>query len=230
METAFSSKLRQVTVIHTEYLNPQLKKIRFAGDLAGTTYSAGQAIVLKVNDTSYRNYTPCLWDSEAGVAEVLFHLHGNGPGSELLSDLQKGDTLLMGLPRGFRLHRKDNRYHFFFGDETTLGLFMSLKEAIQAKGQLYIGLLELDEQAKDIPDQLGLMTDITDKTSFTASQASAFLDSLDRHIWNLWKSGTFYLMGNARSIQLFRSALKAQGIPARNIVTQPYWAQGKIGL
>jgi NADPH-dependent ferric siderophore reductase len=37
-------------------------------------------------------------------------------------------------------------------------------------------------------------------------------------------------MGNAKSIQAFRKALREKGVSNKNIHTQPYWAEGKVGL
>jgi len=231
MENAFSNKFRKVTVVDTEYLSPTLRKIRFAGDFSTVNFGIGQAVLFRVDNENYRNYTPSLLESQAGICEIVFHVHNKGPGSQFVAKLEKGDTLRIGLPRGFNLHQKESRYHFFFGDESTLGFFQSLKNEIHARQQNYFGVLELDSSAIGALDKLGLMIDVVQKSSTThAGNAIRFLSGLDESLLSLWKTGTFYLMGNAQSIQHFRKALRARGVSQRSIITQPYWAEGKAGL
>ncbi|MNL32853.1 hypothetical protein D3C87_1547310 [compost metagenome] len=76
----------------------------------------------------------------------------------------------------------------------------------------------------------GLMLDMVPKSINKAEYAIDSLRNLDVKIWDLWKNGYFYLMGNAKSIQTFRKALKEKGIQSNNIYTQPFWADGKVGL
>ncbi|MCP9751600.1 siderophore-interacting protein [Ferruginibacter sp. HRS2-29] len=230
MESTFSNKFRSVTITHIECLSTELKKIRFKGDLSSVKFQAGQAVVFRIDGRNYRHYTPSFWDSEAGICDIVFHLHGNGPGQLFISKLKEGDHLRMGLPSGYNLYKRDSKYHFFFGDETTLGLFQSLKNLINTEDKHYIGVLELDAGSLHAPGQLGLMLDVVPKAETKALHAIRFLDELEEELWELWKTGVFYLMGNARSIQVFRNALKQRGISSKNIVTQPYWVEGKAGL
>lgn len=229
-EIIFGSRIRTVTVSNTEYLNNQLKKICFEGDFRNIEYHIGYAVCFRVDDYSYRNYTPVYFNKAAGICEVLFHLHGKGPGSEFASRLREGDRVKMVIPRGKKMYRPESKYHFFFGDETTLGLFKGLKDIINDRDQNYIGVLELQNDFIEIPERLGLMTDTVQKSAAYAGDAIRFLNELDEVLWALWKDGTFYLTGNAASIQHFRKALKVRGINNRNIITQVYWAEGKRGL
>lgn len=230
MESMFSGKFRKVVVSKVEYLNPCLKRIIFKGDLKNVNFKIGQAIILRVDDTNFRNYTPSSWSETEGLCEVIFHLHGNGPGSKYISDLKVDDKLNIGLPRGFDFYKKNYKYHFFFGDETTIGFFKSLKNAIEENGQNYIGVLELNPNSLAPEIDLGCSLDIVPTSVNKAEHAVLFLENLHESVWQLWESGMFYLMGNARSIQNFRKALKAKGVSSRNIITQPYWMEGKIGL
>lgn len=230
VETVFSSKIPLVTITETSYIHQQLKKIRFEGNFDQLSFRTGQPVAIRVDDRNYRNYTPSFFDKTRGICEILFHLHGNGPGSTMAAALNEGDTLRMSTPRGKYLYQPQSNYHFFFGDETTLGLFKSLKDMINQEEQNYIGVLELCEPMMDVPDKLGLMVDCVPKTGRHAEQAIKYLNELDDVLWNLWKNGSFYLMGNASSIQNFRKALILKGVGSSQIITQPYWAEGKIGL
>lgn len=230
MESVFSGLNRKVIVSEIIYLNPFLKKIVFKGDLQSVKFKTGQAIVIRVDDTNFRNYTPSYWNSEEGVFEVVVHLHGNGPGSSYISGLNLNDTISISLPRGFDFYRKEHDYHFFFGDETTIGLFESLKERVEENGQNYLGILELNKDTLNYELKTKCIFDTVVSSSDKAQNAILLLNNLPDHVWKLWKDGAFYLIGNGRSIQNFRKALKEKGVNSKNIVTQPYWVEGKIGL
>lgn len=230
MENLFSRMARKVVVSDVTYINPFIKKIRFQGDFTNVKFKIGQAIFLRVDDTNFRNYTPSYWDNTTGICEVIFHLHGNGPGSKYVANLQVNDALNIGLPRGFDFYKKDYKYHFFFGDETTIGFFESLKNVINENGQNYIGVLEVNKESFPSLLNLECMLDLVPVSVNKAANAIHFLETLDAGLWNLWSTGIFYLMGNARSIQNFRKALKDKGVNGRHIITQPYWAEGKTGL
>lgn len=230
IEMTFTNKICKVNVTTIETLGPNIKIIHFKGVFPHVKFRIGQAIVIRIDDTNYRNYTPSKWNSETGTFEVIFHIHHNGPGSKFIDNLKLNDQITVGLPRGFKIFNKEAKYHFFFGDETCISVFKSMKDEINCTENNYLGILELDEPSIPIPKKLGLNVDIVPKSINKAESAIKALQNLDAEIWDLWKNGFFYLMGNAKSIQAFRKALREKGISNKNIHTQPYWAEGKAGL
>ncbi|MFH7018140.1 siderophore-interacting protein [Flavobacterium sp. FlaQc-47] len=230
MEMAFSSKICKINVAATTMLSDNVKMIRFKGHFPHVKFKIGQAIVIRIDDTNYRNYTPSKWNSEKGWFEVIFHIHKNGPGSYFIENLKPDDQLTVGLPRGFDFFKKEEKYQFFFGDETCISVFKSFQDEINASENNYLGIMELDADSTEVPNKLGFAVDIAPKSTNKAEFAIDILNKLDHKIWELWKDGYFYLMGNAKSIQAFRKALKEKGVSNKNIYTQPYWAEGKIGL
>jgi len=230
MESIFSGMARHMVVTEIAYINPFIKKITFKGDLKNVKFRIGQAVFIRVDATNFRNYTPSYWNSAEGICEVIFHLHGNGPGSSFASAIKPGDAVSIGLPRGFDFYRKEQKYHFLFGDETAIGFFKSLKHAIDENGQNYIGVLELNPDSLHSEMSMECMLDVVPASANKAEHAVRFLENLDETVWELWRTGAFYLVGNARSIQNFRKALKDKGVSSKNITTQPYWMEGKIGL
>lgn len=230
MELALGSKICKVNVVSFRTITENIKAITFKGFFPDVKFKIGQAVIIRVDPTNYRNYTPSKWDSPTGTFQVIFHIHGNGPGSHFIDHLQIGDQVTVGLPRGFEMYRKQNPYHFLFGDETCISVFQSLKNEINLDENNYIGILEVDNVTLKIPEKTGLMLDTVLKTKNKAESAIENLNKMDPKIWNLWKDGQFYLMGNAKSIQNFRKALKEKGVGSKNIYTQPFWADGKIGL
>ena len=75
VEKVFSHLMHPVAVTHTQYLDDQLKLVRFEGDLSKTKFTPGNVIEFRVNDTDFRHYTPSLFNKSAGVCEVIFYLH-----------------------------------------------------------------------------------------------------------------------------------------------------------
>jgi NADPH-dependent ferric siderophore reductase len=230
MESVFSGQIRKVSILEITYLNPHLKKITFKGDFSTVSFKAGQAVAIRVDDTNFRNYTPSYWDSELGIFQIVFHLHGSGPGSSYISNLQLEDTIAIGLPRGFGLYKEKHQYHFFFGDETAVGLFENLQQVIEENGQDYIGILELNNDTLNYKISTNSGLDIVPSAPEKAQSAISLFEQLPDRVWELWKNAAFYLIGNGKSIQRFRDALKDKGVNIRNIKTQPYWMEGKFGL
>jgi len=230
MELAFSSKICKVKVTDTKMLSKNIKRIRFKGHFPHINFKIGQAIIIRIDDTNYRNYTPSKWNSEKGTFEVIFHIHKNGPGSYFVENLKPDDQITVGMPRGFEFFKKEEKYQFFYGDETCISVFKSLKDEINANENNYLGILELDPDDMEVADKLGFSVDIVPKSANKAEFAIETLNKLDAKIWDLWQNGQFYLMGNAKSIQAFRKVLKEKGVLNKKIYTQAYWAEGKIGL
>lgn len=228
IDSIMASKYLQLQVTDTAELSPYVKKVSFKGDLREISCQTSYAVAFRVSATEYRNYTPSYFSSAENECEIIFHLHGNGPGSDYAAGLSPGDIVKMVPPRGRTFYR-DHPYHFFFGDETTLGLYKAMQQEVALHDQLYTGILELDPANVFLPGDMGLATDVLDKRRTDRALA----ERLDK---TLHASGIpadafmYYLTGNAASIQLFRSILKARGVQSRNIRTQPYWAAGKKGL
>lgn len=230
MELAFSSKICKVEVTEAKMLSKNLKLIKFKGHFPHINFKIGQAIVIRINDTNYRNYTPSKWSSAEGTFEVIFHIHKNGPGSYFVENLKPNDQLTVGMPRGFEFFKTEEKYQFFYGDETCISVFKSFKDEIDTNENNYLGILELDPDAMQVPNQLGFSVDVVPKSANKAENAIEILNKVDSTIWDLWQNGYFYLMGNAKSIQAFRKVLKEKGVANKRIYTQAYWAEGKIGL
>jgi NADPH-dependent ferric siderophore reductase len=230
MESVLSSQIRKVVVSRIIYLNPYIIKVTFEGNIEKIKFKPGQAIAIRVNETNFRNYTPSYWDGKEGVFEVIFHLHGKGPGSLYISALKLNDTVNIILPRGFDLYRQDYKYHFLFGDETTIGLFKNLQHMIEENDQEYIGILELNQSTLSFKIDTNSGLEIVPLSNNKAQNAISLLEKLPEQVWELWRNGAFYLMGNGRSIQRFRNALREKGVNIKNIKTQPYWTEGKFGL
>jgi len=87
MEGLMTSKMPLMEVSETTYINPNIKKIRFKGDIAGMNFQLGYAVLIRVNDTEFRNYTISFSDVKNGIIEIIFHIHGQAAGSLFIDNL-----------------------------------------------------------------------------------------------------------------------------------------------
>ncbi|MBO9638534.1 MAG: siderophore-interacting protein [Siphonobacter aquaeclarae] len=226
MESLMGSRMPHMQVLTTEYLSPEIKRIRFGGAISGMNFEPGHAVAIRVSDTEYRNYTPSYSDTAAGLVDIIFHLHGHGPGSDLANRLQTGDSLRISMPRGWKHYDPTVRNQVVFGDETSLGLASILFPLFRANGHRFQFLLELDECNRDVPARLGL----ENVSIFPKSQA--FRDEEQIRALSLlrdpeWRGTHYLLTGNVTSVRTFRNVLREQRHTVRS---QGYWLEGKMGL
>ncbi|EDM37289.1 putative iron transport/utilisation related protein [Pedobacter sp. BAL39] len=231
MESVLASKYLTVRVSSVTLLTDTLCQLNLSGDFQGLDFHPGYAIDFRVNDNDFRHYTPSAFDAQEGTCEILIHLHGNGPGSDFISRLKVGEVLKMVIPRGRKLYQPDHQFHFFFGDETALGLFKLLREEIHAADQHYTGVLELSEENLALPARLGMrLKTVTKNPDDPGRYAAASLHAMKTGYPHIFHQGIFYLIGNAASIQHVKRTLRHMGVAVKNIRTEAYWMKGKAGL
>ena len=222
VETLLASRFLEVKVVAVSYPAPAVKRVRFEGYCEAMHYYIGYAVAFRVTALDHRNYTPVMVDDD--TFEIVFHLHGKGPGSLFASRLEVGNTVRMLMPRGRRMFRPAAA-HFVFGDETSLGLIQAIRQEAATQQQAFAGLLELDPGNEDAAGMLQL-------PHIAKGNPAAMASALDAHFAGGAVAGEcmYYLTGNARSIQACRKLLRERGVDNGRILTQPYWVEGKRGL
>jgi len=227
VSSLFGNTMRpNVKVIETSYISPQIKKIRFQGDISKWSFRIGYANVVRVSETEFRNYTVADHDKEKGIFEIIFHIHGNGIGSKYIDALQTNDELFISPPRGKKMYDKNVKQQFFFGDETSLGVALALLPLLKKNNHQFQFYFELDEKNKSVPELLGLENYNTFPKN--NSRNEKWISNLPLFQTDEWNTANFALVGNVKSVQTFRKVLKdkKQG----NIYSQGYWLEGKKGL
>jgi NADPH-dependent ferric siderophore reductase len=231
MENLLSSKYLDVEVIETIKYSEELKKIIFSADLQNIDCHPGSSMIFRASDRELRHYTPYNFAKAAGSFEVMFHLHGKGPGSALAARMLPGDRLKISAPGGKKLYEPKGDYHYFFGDETSLSFYFALMEEIHRNSQVCRGVLELNEGNLNVPEDLGCdIRTVLRSPENPASTAIAVLEADLAAIPRILRQAVFYLTGNVASVQAFRKVLRSLGVASRNIKLQGYWAEGSVGL
>lgn len=226
MESLFSGSYHPVQITAVSYLADHFKKVRFEGDFSKLSkpFIPGNVIEFRVTDTEFRHYTPSFFDMEKGVCEVLFYLHGKGPGSAWAERIRVGDTTKLLGPGGkIRFNGQATR-HLCFGDETSLGLLKCLYDEALKRNHLCQCIAELDPAHAEWPGLLELKCINVEKDGFTGDRE--VIDKIGQDL----QDTAFYLTGNAKSIQTIRKYLTEKGVPGKQIHTEPYWSEGKPGL
>jgi len=230
MEKVISNKIYQVEVIETKMLSSNLKCVTFKGDFLDAKFIPGMEVLFRVNANEYRHYTLSGFDEAYETCEVIFYLNRQGPGHHLAVNIQKGDHLKLIVDRAKVKYNEASNQHFFFGDETSIGLYESLgKKAIDEDVE-YFGVLELQEENLNSVEHLKLLIDtVPCDLNAPAKNAITWMDNMHPLCWEMWQNATFYLTGRAKSVQQFKRYLKQRGVSFRQIITMPYWEMGKIG-
>ncbi|WP_315823267.1 hypothetical protein [Paraflavitalea speifideaquila] len=160
-----------------------------------------------------------------------FYLHGKGPGSTWAANLEAGQQIRFRAGQGTLRYNDLAKHHFFFGDETSIGLFNWYKTTALACSHEYFGVLELKPEHKTALNDLKIMIDsVHSSMPAPAVKAIEWMEEMHPDCWNNWKGATFYLAGRAMSITRFRKYLLLKGVTSAQIRTNAYWADGKRGL
>lgn len=227
LESLLSSKFPLVEVTDTEYLSSTVKKIYLKGTFNRLDFQIGSYIEFRVNDTEYRRYMVSYGNSEKGIAEIIAHLHGEGPAVKYMHDLKTGDKAIIIPPRGSKWYYASVEKQFLFGDETSLGLACSFLSAFRQNRHQFQFYFELDEENWKVPELLGLenYTIFKKNGSFRDEKWIADLPVFKT---DGWLEANFVLTGNVKGVQCFRKVLKntAKG----KIFSKGFWLEGKIGL
>lgn len=231
MLTVASPWLRHAVVSHTAMISHDLKLITFKGDFDHENFLPGKIVQFRVDETNFRHYTLSSFNRQQGLCSVLFYLNGQGPGSQWAANLQTGQEVRFRAGQGRLRYDEEATHHFFFGDETSIGLFTWYKMTALACSHEYFGVLELHPPHEEALQSMKLMVDNVPATlDAPADNAIEWMEDMHPDCWNNWKDATFYLAGRALSISRFRKYLLQKGVTARQIRTDAYWADGKCGL
>jgi len=230
MEKVISNKIYAVEVVETKMLSSNLKCITFKGDFFDAKFVPGNEVLFRVNANEYRHYTLSAFDREKDTCEVIFYLNQQGPGYNFAANIQNGDHLKLIADRARVKYNEASNQHFFFGDETSMGLYESLGKKAVDEDVEYFGVLELQEENFDSVEHINLLIDVVPSDlSAPAKNAITWMDNMHPMCWEMWQNATFYLTGRAKSVQQFKKYLKQRGVRFSQIITMPYWEIGKVG-
>lgn len=226
MTTAATPRLRQAVVANIAMITDSLKQVTFRGDFDHENFLPGKVVRFKVNDVHFRHYTLSSFNKQQGLCTVLFYLHGNGPGSQWASGLQTGQQVAFCSGECRMYYNWKAKHHFFFGDETSIGLFNWYKTTALACSHEYFGVLELQPQHEPALAALKLMVDwVPGSMEAPAKHAITWMEEMHPDCWANWKGATYYLAGRAKSISRFKHYLLNKGVEPKQLRMDVYWEE-----
>ncbi len=212
-----------VTVIATESLSPNLRRVTFSGEaMRGRSWRPGDEVQFRVADRHLRHYTPSHFDEEEGIFEIIAFIRPGGPGSVWAAGLRPGSRVSVIGPNSGVRYRSDHQ-PVLVGDASAIGLFRALTQA--SSGQPPVGAIEVpaaDRAATaEIMPHLTILTERAEPGSQLLAWAQGFIGTGDHRA---------YLAGHAQTLQRLRTVLRTRGIARDRIVTRAFWATGRAGL
>lgn len=229
-EIAYPYILKKTVISEVLYFDDALKHVRFQGDdLKEVVWQMAQEIEFRVSETEYRHYTPFIWNPAVGFTDVLFYLHGWGPGSLWASNLAVGDEVTLIGPGGKYLQLNPGQSLVMLGDETSISTFKGIQNLVNKDCKTY-AVLELHREAMEWPKRIGLDAELLEQIPAYRGWVMEhwlmdFLanEEVDPRMF-------FFLSGNANTIKKLRRILAVKNVSLTNILAKPYWLEGKEGL
>lgn len=176
-----------------------------------------QHMKVKVSEYTYRDYTPALWDTETQTCTLCVNSDHNGPGSDWVNSLKKGDIIsYVGIGGTFHKPVANSRL-LCLGDSSSIGHFLALKQLALGIGEVY-GAISFN----------------------TASHAGEFSEYFDTYLQPLkenkrelslvsWlneqelSNETIYIAGHIPTAMKLRSHLKLRNDFNGSIKLQGFW-------
>ncbi|QJD97857.1 hypothetical protein HH214_19230 [Mucilaginibacter robiniae] len=178
-------------------------------------------IKCKVNDFTYRDYTPASWDSETQTCTLYIDTNHNGAGSEWAKNLQQGDAVHYLSIKSTRQTPVHTSAVICLGDESSIGHLLAMQQLAKPLTRFSGAVAISDEASRSLF-----------KEYFTSSlQTVSKLDHYGHHALTEWllqqtfhlENTIFYLVGNSTMVTQLRKVLKKFGYGSNQIKAQGFW-------
>ena len=218
-----------------ETVEGNLRLITFSGDdIRDMVWSPGDMVQLILSGSTLlgkwelRSYTPFAVDPKKGTMQILAAIHGQALGSDWFASAQIGTRCRFVSPKHPLSLSKPQRPMVFFGDETSFGTAIAMRQTTQGyNGAEFIFEVGSEGDARAALSRFGL----THATFLSRSADDGHLDALERSVLEAsHKAAHVILTGKATSIQRLNKALRSAGLSGRQLTNVPYWSPGKKGL
>lgn len=178
-------------------------------------------IKFRVDNLTYRDYTPSGWDAETSTCTVFINTAHSGAGSRWAKQLRRDDTIQY-LKIGSTHQGADPTSAIAaLGDEASIGHLLALQQ-IALPGTEFSGAVLMDDTQH---------REFFNKDLKSPIQPIARSEMYGHHTLMRWvntqqydfRQTVFYLIGNNFMVSQLRKLLKQEGIPLRNIKSECIW-------
>ena len=229
-------KRRQLQVLRTRQVTPQLLCVTLAGDDLADFVSASHDDHVKVFIPSsgdappaMRDYTPRRFDTSARELDIEFVLHGDGPAASWAGQAQPGQALSIGGPRGSFVVSNDFDWYLLVGDETALPAVARRLEELPASARVTVVLI-VDDASAQLPLASAAALDLRWVVRSNAAGVEPQLVSALRGVARPAGDGYAWAAGEASEIAAVRQYLvQAWELDKSRIRAASYWKRGAVG-
>lgn len=248
-------RFRQLDVTRVEDITPAMRRITLAGpDLAGFTSLSfddhmklffpepGAPLALPVagpNGVVFpegqprppaRDYTPRRYDEAAGILEIDFALHENGPATDWASRARPGDRIGLGGPRGSFVIPMDFDWHLLVGDETALpAIGRRLEELPEGSHALVIAEVAGPEEEQVWRSQAKLDLCWVHRGRVPPGQGSGLEEALRALTLPDGEGYAWVACESLVAKRLRQILVERHGLPKERIKAAGYWKLGAAG-
>jgi len=152
---------RELKVKQVEKISAHMVRVALGGDLEGFTslgfddhiklfFPDGPPAADGSPQVASRDYTPRRYDPAANTIEIEFVLHDAGPATRWAEQVQPGQPLQIGGPRGSFIIPLNFDWHLFIGDDTALPAIARRLAELPA-GTKAVVLAEVDGPGDQVP-------------------------------------------------------------------------------
>ena len=161
-------------------------------------------IKFRVDDFSFRDYTPFGWDAETSTCSVLIDADHQGPGSQWAKSLQTGDTVYYVATDSTRQSPHPTDFVVGLGDASGIGHLLALQQ-LTVPVSRFESAVVIDSSttgqllSESYSPALNTMSSIEEMADWLIKQGYC-----TAHTW-------FYLIGNNQMVAALRRQLKNMG-------------------
>lgn len=180
-------------------------------------WTSVQHIKVKVSEYTYRDYTPALWDAETQTCTLCISSDHQGPGSDWVSSLKKGDTIsYVGIGGTFHKPVIDSKL-LCLGDSSSVGHFLALKQLALGIGEVYGAIsFNMESHAREFSEYFDTYLQPLQENKRDVSLIS-WLNEQDL------SNETIYIAGHIPTAMQLRSHLKQRSDFNGSIKLQGFW-------
>jgi NADPH-dependent ferric siderophore reductase len=178
-----------------------------------------------------RDFTPRLYDAAANTLEIDFAIHDAGPATHWAEQVQSGQTLILGGPRGSFVVPTTYDWHLLIGDDTALPA-ISRRLAELPAGARAVVLAEVDGPG----DELAFKTEADTTITWTHRNgvAAGASDALAKALAAMQlPSGDYYAWVACESLTakaLRRRLIADHGANPKWMRAAGYWRRGAAAV
>ena len=231
---------RSVTVVATQQLTPNMRRIQFASpelqdfeslapDDHVTLFVPNRTGAGGVDGQSMRDYTPRAFDPQQGTLTIDFALHQAGPATAWALAAQPGDEIQIGGPRGSMIVADDFDWYLLIGDETALPAIGRRVESLRANVPVKtIVIVNSPADRQHFPTRASWIGEWVSRAGTHADDATLLRAALAKCAPFPEGEGYVWIAAEARVARTLRTYAKdTLGHPKAWLKASGYWTEGQ---